>query len=271
MKAIWSGTISFGLINIPVNLFSITIDHSVPLHMLHKKDMSPIRFARFCRSEEKEVAYQDIVKAYEYEKGSYVVVSDEDFEKASPKKSKTLEIECFVDEDEVDPIYYEKPYFLEPGKGAGKTYVLLNEALKKSKKVGVVSYVLHQKSHLGLIRHHGRGILLQQLRFHSELRNTAEIELPISRINPKELEVATKLIEQLSEPFKAEKFKDTYHEDLLKLIEAKLKGKKIPAKKEEAESTPVTDIMKQLKASLTKFKPHAKTAPRVRKSRIKRE
>jgi len=254
MRSLWSGALSFGLINIPVNLYPATFDRGINLDMLHKKDLSPIRFARFCKLEDKEIPYDEIVKGYEYEKGQYIVLTEEDFIKASPKRTKTLEIELFIDEGEVDPIYYEKPYLLEPGKGASKTYVLLNEALKKSRKVGLATYILHTKPHIGLIKPHGRGILLQQLRFHSDLRNFAEIELPVAKIQSKELEIAVKLIDQLTEDFHPEKFKDTYTEELQSVIDQKTKGIKPSKKKGEPEKiTAVGDIMKQLKASLTKY------------------
>lgn len=273
MRAIWSGAISFGLINIPVQLFSATIDHPLDLDMLHKKDLSPIRFARICKSEEKEVPWKDIVKGYEYEKGSYIVLTEEDFIRASPKKTKALEIECFVDEKEIDPMFYEKPYFLEPGKGAGKTYVLLNEALKKSKKVGVASYMFHTKPHVGLIRAVGRGIVLQQLRFASELKNINEIEFPVAKVQPKELEIAVKLIDQLTEKFQPENFKDTYHEELEAIIAEKTKGKALPKKtEEEPKATQVTNLMDQLKASLTKYSlPKKRTSASKKRSTTKRK
>jgi DNA end-binding protein Ku len=265
MRAIWSGSISFGLINIPVQLFSATIEHAIDLDMLHKTDLSPIRFARICKSEEKEVPWKDIVKGYEYEKGAYIVLTEEDFLRASPKRGKALEIQCFINENEVDPMYYDKPYFLEPGKGAAKTYVLLNEALKKSKKVGVANYIFHTKPHLGLIKPVGRGIILQQLRFASEVKNFAEIEFPVAKIQPKELDIAVKLIEQLTEKFQPEKFKDTYKEELETIIAEKTKGKIIFKEEEAPQATAVTDLMQQLKASLTKYsRPKNSRSPKRR-------
>jgi len=263
MRPIWSGSISFGLINIPINLYSGSIDHAINLDMLHKKDLSPIRYAKMCKVEDKEVTYEDIVKGFEYEKGRYVVVTEEDFAKVNPKKSKMIELQCFVDEGEIDPIYFEKPYFLEPAKGAAKTYLLLNEALRKSKKVGIATYVVHTKAHLGVIKPYGRGLILNQLRFKSEVKNFAEIELPIAKIQPKEVDIAVKLIDQLTERFNPNLYKDTYSEELRAVIEAKLKGKKLPKTKEAVEtvSTPVEDIMKKLKDSLEHYskptrKPH---------------
>lgn len=181
-------------------------------------------------------------------------------------KTKMIEIQSFIEEAEVDSIYFDKPYFLEPDKGAAKAYVLLNEALKKSKKAGIARYVLHTKEHIGLIKPHGRGIILNQLRFQSEIRHFEEIELPVAKIQPKEVEVAIKLINQLTEPFKPEAFKDTYTDELKALIEEKTKGKKPRKKKEEAEFTQVQDIMQQLKASLEKYPPPSRSSSRSRSS-----
>src|SRR5436853_5303039 len=136
MRALWTGALSFGLINISMKLYSATREHEgISFDMLHKKDLSPIRYARICKSDGQEVPYEDIVKGYQYQKGDYVVLSEEDFKRADVKKTKTIEIVDFVDESEIDPIYYDKPYYLEPGKGADKAYVLFRESLKKSKKV----------------------------------------------------------------------------------------------------------------------------------------
>src|SRR5262249_10175282 len=140
MRALWSGSLSFGLINIPVRIYSATEARALDFDMLHKKDLSPIRFARICKAEEKEVPWQEIVKGYEYQEGEYVVLDEEDFKRASVKKTKTIEIIDFVEEIEIDPVYYEKPYYLEPGKGADKAYVLLRESLKKSKKVAIARF-----------------------------------------------------------------------------------------------------------------------------------
>ncbi len=266
MRPIWSGALSFGLINIPIQLYSGTTDRGISFDMLHKKDLSPIRFARMCKAEEKEVPWEEIVKGYEYEKGEYVVLTEEDFVKASPKRTKTLEISCFCDEAEIDSMLFEKPYFLEPGKGAGKTYLLLNEALKKAGKVAVATYVLHTKAHVGMIKPYGRGLILNQLRFESELKKFEEIELPVAKIQPKELETAIKLIDQLTESFDASQYKDTYTDDVKALIEEKLNKKprkKKAAAEEVQEFTPVEDIMSKLKASLDKYQPK----PKISRSR----
>lgn len=262
-RPIWSGTISFGLINIPVRLYSATLDHSLSFDMLHKKDNSPIRYAKICKAEEKEIPYEEVVKGYKIDKNEYIIITDEDFQKADPKKSKTIEIISFTDEDAIDSIFFEKPYFLEPDKGAAKAYLLLNEALKRSKKVGVVSFMIHSREHIGILKPQGRGIILNQLRYQSELKNFAEIELPVAKLQSKEIDVAIQLIDQLTDKFDPKQFKDTYKERLRAIINAKMKGKK-PRKKQAAVPEAkggVQDIMKKLKASLAQYhKPKKRAA-----------
>lgn len=251
MRALWSGALSFGLINIPIRVFTATEDHGLHFSMLHKKDLSPIRYARICTSDGKEVPYQDIVKGYEYQKGDYVVLLDEDFKRANVKKSKAIDIIDFVEEKEIDTILYEKPYYLEPGKGAEKAYLLLREALKKSKKVAVARFVLHNREHLGIIKPHNELIILEQIRWESEIRKPDGIHLPESvQATTKEIQMALKLIEQLTTHFKPEDFHDTYTEELKEIIEQKAKGKKPRSKGKEPKETASKDIMRLLKASL---------------------
>lgn len=252
MRALWSGTLGFGLINIPIKLYSATQEHGINFDMLHKKDLSPIRFARICKSDGKEIPYKDIVKGYQYQKGDYVVLVEEDFKRANVKKTKSVEIIDFVDEKEIDPIYYEKPYYLEPGKGADKAYVLLREALKKSKKVGIARFVFHNREHIGVIKPHGNMIILEQLRYQAEIRKPSELHIPESaKTATQEVTMALKLIEQLSAHFHPEEYHDTYTEELKEIIEEKAKGKKHrPVKEKEPKVTDVKDIMRMLKESL---------------------
>lgn len=271
MRSLWSGSLSFGLINIPVRLYSASEERVLNFDMLHNKDLSPIRFARICKEDEKEVPYKDIVKGYEYQKGEYVVVTEEDFKKAAPEKSNTIEIVDFVSEDEIDTIYFEKPYYLEPDKNASKPYALLREALKKSHKVGVVKYVFRNKEHIGVIKPHDSVIVLNQLRYASEVRSEESLKLPKEgEINKKEIDMALKLIDQLTGKFKAESYKDTYTNELMKVIEQKIKGvpgKKGKIKKAEAKPSKVHDIMSLLKASLESETEH-KPKPKTRKKAI---
>lgn len=250
-RAMWTGAISFGLVNIPVRMYTATQDHEISFALLHKKDLSEIRYARVCKVEEHEVPWSEIVKGYEYEPGNFVVLTDEDFKKANPKRTKTLEIVNFVEEDEIDSVYYVKPYFLEPDKNAENAYSLLREALKKSKKVGLARYVLHNKEHLAVLKLHGNALILNEMRYPSELALPSELKIPAaSKASAKEVEVAIKLINQLTVPFKPEKYKDSYTEEIKQLIKKKSKGRPVHPKTEEPKSTKVRDIMSLLKASL---------------------
>jgi len=254
MRTLWTGAISFGLVNIPIRMYTATKDKELSFVLLHKKDLSEIRFARVCKVEEKEVPWSEIVKGYEYDKGDYVVMNDEDFESANLKKNKTIEIINFIHEDEIDTIYYVKPYFLEPDKNASIAYSLLREALKKSKKVGLAKFIFKNKEHLAVIKAHGDMIILNQLRYETELLNGKDLDLPkaIGKTEHKELDVALKLIDHLTVPFTPEKYKDTYTEVLKTIIKQKSKGKTVHPKTEEPKPTKVHDIMSLLKASLEK-------------------
>lgn len=251
MRSIWSGSLSFGLINIPIRLYSATEDHAISFNMLHKKDLSPIRLARICKEEEKEIPYKDIVKGYEYQKGEYVVISDEEFEQASIEKTGLVEILAFVDESEIDSVYFEKPYYLEPDKNAGKPYALLRETLRKSKKVGLVKFVLKNREHLGVIKPYKDAIVLNQLRFASEIREMEGLKLPSSEeVEKKEVEMALKLVDQLTGTFKPEDYHDTYTAELKEIIEKKVKGIPLRHKGKAPKPSKVHDIMSLLQESL---------------------
>ncbi|MBA3971722.1 MAG: Ku protein [Bacteroidetes bacterium] len=255
MRAIWSGAISFGLINIPVKLFSAIESSNLNLDMLDSKDHSNIRFKRVNESTGKEVAYENIVKGYLL-KDKYVVLDKEDFEFADAKKSKTIEILNFVKEAEIDSIYYEQPYYLEPDKSGEKAYALLRDALRTSAKVGVTSFVLRNKEALAILKPYGKTIVLNRLRFEEEIRNPEELKLPpVPKAKPREQEMATKLIEQLTEKFSIAKYKDTYKSKLLDVIKKKAKGKKTKQPvRMKIVHTKKDDLMEMLKASLNKKK-----------------
>lgn len=261
MRAIWSGAIAFGLINIPIRVYPGSEEHELEFHMLHKKDLSPIRFARMCKEDGKEVPYSDIVKGFEYEKGEYVVVTDEDFKAANAKKTSTIEIKQFTDLANVDPIYFEKPYFIEPDKKAGKAYTLLCEALSESKKVAIASFVFRNREHIGALIALPEGLLLIQMRYHQEVRSFQELKIPKEKTTAKEREMAISLIDQLTLPFEPEKYHDTYVEDLMGMIEKKLQGKKVAKPKKAAPSYEARDLMHLLQESM-KTKPPRR--PRAR-------
>ncbi len=250
MRSIWSGAIGFGLVNIPVKLFSAVQQSDLDLDMLDKKDHSNIRFKRVNEKTGKEVAWENIVRGYNLD-GQYVILSDEDFKKASPEKTKIIEIAEFVDEDKVDSMYFETPYYLEPQKAGVKAYGLLRDALKKSGKTGLASFVLRTKESLGLIKPLDKFLILQKIRYEQEIRKPEGLEIPDSESKPAELKMAMALIDQLSSPkFDISKYKDTYSDELMKLIEAKAKGKKIPVPTMRVVHSKSKDLMEQLKASL---------------------
>ena len=249
MRAIWTGAIGFGLVNIPVKMYSATQSSTLDLDMLDKKDHSNIKFQRVNEKTGKEVAWENIVRGYKYN-GEYVVLSDDDFKKASPEKSKIISIEQFVDIAEVDTIYYETPYYLEPEKTGSKAYALLRDALEKSGKVGLGTYVMRTKEVIGLIKPMDDVLVLNKIRFPEEIRDHKELKTPEDKAKPAEMKMAMALIDQLTGPFEIDKYKDTYSDQLMNLIEAKAKGKKITAPKMTVVHSKSHDLMEQLKASL---------------------
>lgn len=250
MRPIWTGAIGFGLVNIPVKMYSATTDSSLDFDMLDKKDLSNIRFQRVNEKTGKQVTWENIVKGYKL-KNKYVVLTDKDFEAASAEKSKVIEISDFLKEDEIDTIYYETPYFLEPDKNGQRAYALLRDALIKTGKVGVGTYVLRNKETLALIKPYEDIIVLNKIRFEEEIRDPAELNIPAkTKTASKELKMAVSLIDQLSGNFDLTKYKDEYTGALLKLIKAKSKGVKIEAPKLKVAHRKTDDLMAQLKASL---------------------
>lgn len=250
MRSIWTGTISFGLINIPVKLFSAVQDSSLDMDMLDAKDHANIKFKRVNEDTGKEVALADIVKGYKID-DKYVILEAEDFIAADAEKTKTIEILNFTSEKEIDSLYYEQPYYLEPDKGAAKAYALLRETLKASGKVGVTIFVLRNKESLAILKPYGNAIVLNRIRFAQEIRDPKELKLPpASTGNKKELEMAAKLVDQLTEKFDISAYKDNYTDKLLKIIKNKAKGKKQAAPKLKVVHKQNDDLMSMLKASL---------------------
>lgn len=251
MRAIWSGSISFGLVNIPVKLFSGIERHRLDFDLLRRDDLCPIEYKRICRADGKEVPWEDIVKGFEYQDGDYVVLEKKDFEQASAEKSHSFEINEFVKEDEIDTIFYDSPYYLEPGKDGKKAYALLREALKEKKMVGVGKFVMRNRENLAILKPYGDLLLLNKLRYTTDIRNYETLTLPDSAsVKKKELDMAKKLIDQLTDHFKPKDYKDSYIADLKKLIEVKAKGRKFKPSNKEVKTDKVTDIMDLLKKSL---------------------
>lgn len=253
-RSIWSGAISFGLVNIPVKLQSAVQDDNIDFDMLSKDDMAPIRYARIDSKTGEEIAYKDIVKGYQYAKGKYVVVTDEDFEKARPDIAKNIDLIQFVKEDEIDPVYYEKPYYIVPAKGAEKSYKLLLKALDETRTVGLAEFMLRNRAHICILKNHNGVLLLNQLRYHEEVKEIPEVKTASERITPKEIQLATKLINQLTETFDPAAFKDTYIAELKKVIKAKAAGKNIRIAEPRKLPENVRDLMEVLKQSLDRKK-----------------
>jgi DNA end-binding protein Ku len=249
----WRGLISFGLVNVPVNLYPAIKPEIHGMNYLRKDDLCPIAYKKVCRATGEEVPYEDIVKGYEYRDGDFVVLDDEDFRKADVKKSSAIEVEAFVDEAGIDPKYIEKPYFLEPQPKAHTAYALFREAMARSKRVAIGLFVLRDREHLVMLKPEGRVILLIQLRFAASFRSPAGLDLPPERIEaPKaQMELALELVKKFEGEFRPEAFTDTYASRLRAIIAAKAKGRTVHARAEEApRETEVEDIMSRLKESL---------------------
>ncbi len=251
MKALWKGSISFGLVNIPVKLYSATQSHTLDLDMLRKGDLCQVRFMRVCRDDGKEIPYENIVKGYKYKEGDYVVLTDKDFESASVERSHTIDILHFVNEKEIDPVYFEKPYFLEPEKSGTKSYALLREAIKQTKKAGIGRFVLKNREHIGLLRIFDDIIIFNQIRYYDEIRDTGELTVPAAKqVTKKEVDMAIDLIKQLSSKFNPKEYKDTYIDELKKIISKKAKGQKINPKGKQPKASTANNLMKLLKQSI---------------------
>ncbi|HMH21678.1 MAG TPA: Ku protein [Puia sp.] len=250
MRSIWTGAIGFGLVNIPIKMYSGTQESDLDLDMLDKKDLSNIKFKRVNEHTGKEVAWGNIVKGYKLD-DRYVVLTDEDFQKASPEKTKIIEIAEFINVGDIDGIYYESFYYLEPEKQGSKAYVLLRDALQKTGKAGFGSFVLRNKESLCLIKAIGDVLVLNKLRWAQEIRSTGDLSIPKGASKPAEIKMANELIRQLSGKFDISKYKDTYSDELMKLIKAKAKGRKpATANPLRVVHSPNKDLLSQLKESL---------------------
>ena len=251
-RAMWKGSIAFGLVNIPVELYSAVRDHRPKFRLLHAKDESPVHYERVCQSEGKPVGWEDLVKGYEYEKGQFVVLTKDDFKTAALEKTKTLDILDFVDPAEIDERYFETPYYLQPSKGAERSYALLRDAIRESKKVGIAKIILRESQHLAAVEVIGDGLVLTMMRFSDELADLQEFKFPSSEgLRPAELKMAIQLVENLSAKWQPEKYTDEYVENLMRVIQAKLKGRKPKlVDRDTPQPADVVDLMERLRASL---------------------
>ena len=251
MRSIWTGAIGFGLVTIPIKLFSAVEGSELDLDMLDKKDHARIHFKRVNENTGKEVTWENIVKGYNYN-GRYVVLDDKDFAAASPEKTQRIELFQCCKESEIDSIYYETPYFLEPDKSGSKPYALLRSALEDAAMVGVGTFVMRNKEHLVVLKPYKNMLIVQQIRFAEEVRAPEGLKLPSAKtgVTPSETKMALALIKQMTGPFDIKDYKDTYSAALMKVIETKAKGRKLPEPKLRVVHKQTTDLMEQLKASL---------------------
>jgi DNA end-binding protein Ku len=260
-RSIWKGAISFGLVHIPVVLYSAENRNSFDLTMLDRRNMKPVGFKRYNKETEKEVGWDDIVKGYEYEKERYVVLTDEDFKRANVEATQTIEIKAFVDADEVAPTYFETPYYLAPDKRGAKGYALLRETLKATNKIAIATVVIRTRQYLAALIPGDDVIVLNTLRYTNELRPAKDLKVPsgnlkASGVSPREIEMAKTLVDEMTEQWKPERYRDTYHDDLMKLIDKRIKAGKteVITEANEDEEKPVRgeviDLMALLKRSV---------------------
>lgn len=254
MATIWKGTLSIGLVTVPVELKrAIRSEERIHFHMLHEADLAPIRYERICTADDKAVPWDEIVKGYEYSKGEYAVVTDEDFKSAALSASSTIALREFVPADSIDPRYFETPYFLIPGKGGEMAYAVMRQALSDTSTVGLGTLVMHQREHVAGLKAVGNALVLELMRFADELVDESDYTFPAKReVRPPELAMAKQLIDGLKAEFHPEQYRDQYHANLLKIIRAKTKGKHAALKEpEHAKGDPkVVDLMERLQQSL---------------------
>jgi DNA end-binding protein Ku len=272
-RGLWKGAISFGLVNVPVELFSVEKRAAeLDLTMLDKRDLAPVGYKRYNKSTGEDVPWAEIVKGYEYEDGRYVVLSDEDFRRANVEASRTVEIVAFVDAQEIAPLYYETPYYLAPGKRGEKAYALLREALAKAGKVGIATVVIRTRQYLAAVMPQDDLLVMNTLRYADEIRDAGELKLDLSkaRISAKEIDLALRLIKDMEEKWQPERYKDSYREDLLKRIEEKVKAGQTeeltPPAKEKAGGAEVIDLMALLRKSVEGKKPAKKATGKKRRA-----
>lgn len=251
-RAIWKGSISFGLVAIPVELHTAVRDHRPKFRMLHARDKSPVRYERVCQREGKPVAWEDLIKGFEYERGHFVVLTKEDLKAAAVNKERAIDIMDFVKADEIDDRYFETPYYLTPQKGAQHAYALLRDALKESGRVGVAKIIIREAQNLAALEVIDEALVLTMLRYADELVDTAQLEFPASaKVRKAELDMAKMLIDNLAAEWDPTKYTDEYRDNLMKLIKARIKGvkPKLP-QGEEPQETKVVDLMERLRQSL---------------------
>jgi DNA end-binding protein Ku len=253
-RAIWKGSISFGLVNIPIALYPATRREELKFRLLRKSDLSPVNYKRVAEKDGKEVDWDQIVKGYEYEKGKYVVLKDEDFERVDLEATQTVDIQDFVGQEEIDPMFFYKPYYLEPQKGGDKAYALLRDALKDSNKVGIAKVVIKTRQYLAGVKPEDGALVLELMHFADELADPEKLHVPKkTEVGKREMNMAKSLIDSMSSKWNPEKYKDDYREALMEVIEEKVEagGKEIEEKpKKPPKPTKVIDLVSVLQKSL---------------------
>jgi DNA end-binding protein Ku len=251
-RALWKGSISFGLVNIPIELHTAVRNHRPKFRLLHAKDKSPVKFERVCIREGEPIAWEDLVKGYEYQKGRFVVVTKEDFQAAALEKSRTIDIIDFVKADQIDDRYFETPYYLVPAKGGERAYTLLREAIRESGRIGIAKFILRDAQHLAAVEPIANAIVLSVMRFADELVDESAFEFPTSAgVRKQELDMAKALVNNLAAEWDPSKYTDQYRENLLRIIQGKVKGKDVELEPAvEPRRGEVVDLMERLRRSL---------------------
>lgn len=256
MHTIWKGSISFGLVNIPINLFAATENKDISFRSIHKECNSPIKYEKVCPVCDREVNNDEVIKGYEYEPGKFVVVSNEELKEIAPESNRTIEIIDFVSLEQIDPIYFEKSYFLGPQDNGLKSYHLLKQAMEKTGKIGLAKITIRSKESLAVVRVYQTGLLLETIFYPDEVRNVGQVpgvDTEI-KVDQKEMDMATQLIEQLTTEFEPGKYTNEYRTSLMELIESKVNGEEFTVPKEAPKSN-VVDLMAALQASIDQTKP----------------
>ena len=259
-RAIWSGTISFGMVSIPVRLYTATESHDVHFHLLHEADNVRLKNIRWCPKHEKAVPWEDTVRGFEYTKGKYVPISDEDLEHLPMKTVHTVEISDFVKLEDVDPIYYDKAYYLSPEETGVKAFALLRQALEETGRAAVAKVAIRDKENLCLVRPYEDVLAMETMLYANEIRSTEDIAADGAKVSPKELQMAVSLIENLSDTFDPERYDDDYQKALKKVIKAKVEGAPLPSAPEE-KGAKVVDLMEALRASIEQTKKKGTRVP----------
>jgi DNA end-binding protein Ku len=254
MRAIWKGSISFGLVTIPVAMHTATRHEELSFKLLRKSDMSPIRYKRVAEVDGKEVPWEQIVKGYEFEKGQFVTITEEDFKRVDLKSTDSIQIVDFVELDEIDPMYFDKPYYLEPQKGGAGAYALLRDVLDKTHKTGIAKVVIRTRQHLAAVKPYGKLLVAELMHFSDELLSPEGLKVPETKLGHREEQMATMLVDQMTSKWEPERYVDEYKDALMKVIEKKIEagGKELPTEKHKApRATNVIDLVEVLQKSLS--------------------